>query len=243
MTTLFVSDLHLCPSRPVTAGLFLAFLHECVPGSKALYLLGDIFEYWVGDDALQDDNFSAEICAALKATEVPIYVIVGNRDFLLAQAFCRAAGATLLPEEMVLDIEGVPTLLLHGDSLCTDDTAYMDFRRTVRSSAWQENFLSHPLPARKAQVEALRKQSEMQKQGKSMEIMDANPGAIVDAFRRHGVRHMVHGHTHRLATHQHEVDGVECIRHVLGDWHENPHGGNYLTCSKGQWQRHLWRPQ
>lgn len=241
MTTLFVSDLHLCPSRPVTTGLFFDFLREVVPGSAALYILGDLFEYWIGDDGL-DEPFNAAVCAALKTCPVPLFIIVGNRDFLLGNAFCEATGAILLDEESVRDIEGIPTLLLHGDTLCTDDTAYQTFRRSVRSSAWQSAFLAHPLSERKAQVESLRQQSEAQKQTKSMTIMDANPAAIIEAFRRHGVQQMIHGHTHRLATHQHLVDDRDCTRHVLGDWHDDAHGGNYLACTGQQWLRHIWRP-
>lgn len=242
MTVLFVSDLHLCPTRPVLTGLFCDFLKDVVPGSDALYLLGDLFEYWAGDDDL-DDPFNARICAALKACTLPKYVLPGNRDFLFGEAFCAATGATLLPDEIVHDIAGTPTLLLHGDTLCTDDVAYQDFRRMVRNPQWQQAFLARPLAERKAQIEQLRLQSEQQKQQKPMAIMDVNKEAVIDAFRRHHVSTMIHGHTHRLASHHYEIDGRKCVRHVLGDWHEHMHGGNYLACSPDGWQRGMWWPE
>ena len=241
MAVLFVSDLHLCPTRPVLTGLFLDLLKDVVPGNDALYLLGDIFEYWAGDDDL-DDPFNAKICAALKACSLPKYVLPGNRDFLFGAGFSAATGSELLPDEIVHDIAGTPTLILHGDTLCTDDVAYQDFRRMVRSPQWQAAFLARPLAERKAQIEELRRRSEEQKQQKSVEIMDVNKDAVIDAFRQHGVRTMIHGHTHRLASHYYEVDGEKCIRHVLGDWHDHPHGGNYLACSADGWQRGTWWP-
>ncbi|MBX9848001.1 MAG: UDP-2,3-diacylglucosamine diphosphatase [Rhodocyclaceae bacterium] len=241
MSVLFVSDLHLCPSRPVLTGLFCDFLREVVPGNDALYLLGDIFEYWAGDDDLTAP-FNAQICSALKACDLPKFVLPGNRDFLFGADFCAATGARLLPDEVVHDIAGTPTLLLHGDTLCTDDTAYQTFRQQVRGQAWRETFLAQPLAARKQQIEDLRRRSEEQKQMKSMSIMDVHPQAVADAFHRHGVSAMIHGHTHRLNTHQHQVDGHSCTRYVLGDWHDTPEGGNYLACDTHGWQRKTWRP-
>jgi UDP-2,3-diacylglucosamine hydrolase len=242
MAVLFISDLHLCPTRPALTGLFLDLLKDVVPGNDALYLLGDIFEYWAGDDDLEDP-FNAKICAAIKACALPKFVLPGNRDFLFGPAFCEATDSELLPDEIVHNIAGTPTLLLHGDTLCTDDVAYQDFRRMVRSPQWQQAFLARPLAERKAQIEQLRLQSEQQKQQKSMAIMDVNKDAVADAFRRHGVQTMIHGHTHRLASHHYEVDGKKCVRHVLGDWHAHHHGGNYLACSPGAWQRCSWWPE
>lgn len=241
MAVLFASDLHLCPTRPVLTGLFCDFLREVVPGHDALYLLGDVFEYWAGDDDLADP-FNAHICAAIKATGVQTYVLPGNRDFLFGEAFSQATEAQLLPDEVVHHIAGTPTLLLHGDTLCTDDVNYQTFRREVRSPDWRNAFLSKPLAERKALIEQLRRQSEAQKQSKAMTIMDVNPEAVAAAFRRHGVSQMIHGHTHRLATHTHPVDGRDCTRHVLGDWHESNDGGNYLCCAPEGWQRMRWRP-
>ncbi|HTH94107.1 MAG TPA: UDP-2,3-diacylglucosamine diphosphatase [Rhodocyclaceae bacterium] len=241
MTVLFASDLHLCEERPVLTGLFLDFLQHVVPGHEALYLLGDVFEYWAGDDDLADP-FNTRICTAIKACDLPKYVLPGNRDFLFGTAFEAATGSQLLPDEIVHDIAGTPTLLLHGDTLCTDDVAYQDFRRMVRNPDWQKNFLALPLAARKAQIEAARRNSEEQKQQKSMAIMDVNLNAVSDAFRRHGVQTMIHGHTHRLASHYYDIDGKKCVRHVLGDWHENANGGNYMACSPEGWQRCIWWP-
>ncbi|HTJ97246.1 MAG TPA: UDP-2,3-diacylglucosamine diphosphatase [Rhodocyclaceae bacterium] len=242
MTALFVSDLHLCAERPVMTGLFCDFLHEVAPQAETLYILGDLFEYWAGDDDLSDP-FNAKVCAAIKAVGVKTYVLPGNRDFLFGDEFCAATGAELLADEVVHDIAGTPTLILHGDTLCTDDTAYQDFRRTVRSQAWRDEFLSLPLATRKAQIEDLRRRSEEQKQTKSMAIMDVNQDAVAEAFRRHGVGSMIHGHTHRIGTHYYTLDGQKCVRHVLGDWHEHMHGGNYLACSPDGWQRGIWWPE
>jgi UDP-2,3-diacylglucosamine hydrolase len=241
MTVLFVSDLHLCPTRPVLTGLFCDFLKEVVPGNDALYLLGDLFEYWAGDDDL-DDPFNARICAAIKACELPKFVLPGNRDFLFGEAFSAATGATLLADEVVHDIAGTPTLILHGDTLCSDDTAYQDFRRLVRSPQWQQAFLARPLAERKAQIDELRRHSEEQKQQKPMAIMDVNRDTVIDAFQRHGVHTMIHGHTHRMASHHYDIAGQQCVRHVLGDWQNTHHGGNYLACSTHGWQRGMWWP-
>lgn len=242
MSVLFVSDLHLCPTRPVLTGLFCDFLRDLAPHAEALYILGDLFEYWAGDDDL-DDSFNAQICAMLKNCPATKYVLPGNRDFLFGKAFEAATGATLLADEVVHDIAGTQTLLLHGDTLCTDDKAYQDFRQEVRSAEWQRNFLARPLAERKAQIEMLRRQSEQQKQQKPMAIMDVNPNAVADAFRRHGVQAMIHGHTHRIGTHYYTIDERKCVRHVLGDWHNTPHGGNYLECTADGWRRGTWWPE
>lgn len=239
MTTLFVSDLHLCPTRPVLTGLFFDFLAKSMSTADHLYILGDLFEYWIGDDALSDP-FNASVCTALRNCPTPISLIVGNRDFLIGEAFCTNSGVRLLPEETVIDIEGTPTLLLHGDTLCTDDVEYQRFRHQVRSSTWQAEFLAQTLAQRNAIVERMRSQSKQQKQEKSMALMDVNEETVQQAFRTHQVKQMVHGHTHRLNTHQHVVDGQPCTRYVLGDWEELPRGGNFLACHQGQWQRHTW---
>jgi UDP-2,3-diacylglucosamine hydrolase len=161
---------------------------------------------------------------------VPVFFQHGNRDFLLRDDYTRRAGGTLLPEFHVQSLYGTPTLLLHGDQLCTDDFAYQALRRQVRGSEWQDNFLALPLSERKAQARDLREASDAAKAEKSMDIMDANESAVVQAFRTHGVRRMIHGHTHRPATHLHDVDGRQCERYVLADWYER---GSYLECDAG----------
>jgi UDP-2,3-diacylglucosamine hydrolase len=229
--TLFVSDLHLSATRPAISRLFQNFLAHQARQAAALYILGDLFEYWAGDDDLADP-FNASICAALKQlaeSGTQIFFMPGNRDFLAGSGFALASGTKLLSEPQRVDINGFPTLLLHGDTLCTDDASYQEFRNKVRSAAWQMNFLAQPLAERKTQIETLRKQSDQEKQLKSVAIMDANPAAVAAVLRSHGYPRLIHGHTHRPAFHRHEVDGKTCERWVLGDWYDS---GNYLRCDE-----------
>lgn len=227
--SLFISDLHLTAERPAANERFFRFLEETAPAAEALYILGDFFEAWVGDDALSDP-FHAEVAAALRRLAlrgVRLYVMHGNRDFLLGEAFCRASGARLLAEPHVVHLYDRPTLLLHGDALCTDDLDYQQFRRLVRDPSWQAAFLARPLPERVALARELRARSEQVKGNKRPEIMDVNPDAVQEAFRQHGVLHMIHGHTHRPAHHHLMVDDRPCARWVLPDWYDT---GGYLRC-------------
>ena len=229
MTALFISDLHLCPTRPEIGRLFLRFLAGPAREAEALYILGDLFEYWAGDDDL-GDPFNADICAALRGLSdagTPVFFMAGNRDFLVGDAFAVVAGLTFLPDPFIADIGGTATLLMHGDTLCTDDAAYRQFRAKVRSAEWRRTFLAQPLTGRKAQIEVLRRESEAQKRIKPMEIMDANPQAVAQALREHGCTRLIHGHTHRPARHLHEIDGRQCERWVLPAWYES---GGYLAC-------------
>lgn len=234
---LFISDLHLHPSRPGVTALFQQFLAgpATALGSRAgaVFILGDLFDAWAGDDDL-DDALNADICAGLRRCAdagTDIYFIPGNRDFLVGEAFARASGLRILNEPIVMDIAGTATLLLHGDLLCTDDAEYQQFRNTVRSADWQRDFLAQPLAGRKAVIEGLRARSEAEKQVKSMAIMDANPDAVTQAFRDYRITRMVHGHTHRQAEHASQVDGRPSTRWVLGDWHDHgPQRGNALLC-------------
>jgi UDP-2,3-diacylglucosamine hydrolase len=232
MATLFISDLHLKPEAPRLAAILGDLLRGPAAESDALYVLGDLFDAWPGDDDLADP-FNAPVVAAFRAlTErgVPLYLQHGNRDFLLGEAFAAATGGALLPEEIVVDLAGTPTLLLHGDQLCTDDIAYQQFRKQVRNPLWQKQLLEQPLPVRKALARQLREGSDAAKAGKSMDIMDVNAEAVVAAFRRHGVTRMVHGHTHRPDRHRHEVDGTPRERIVLADWRDR---GAYLRLDAG----------
>lgn len=215
--TLLVSDLHLSARRPETAELFLRFLAGPAREASALYILGDLFDYWAGDDDL-DDPFNRRIADALTALATPKFFLPGNRDFLIGAQFGVASRLTLVDDETVVDLAGRPTLLLHGDTLCTDDTDYLAFRAEVRDPAWQRRFLALPLAERRRKIEGMREQSETAKGGKRNEIMDANDDAIAAAFRTHGVSRMIHGHTHRQAGHDHTVDGRAHERWVLGDW-------------------------
>lgn len=227
--SLFISDLHLTAERPAANGRFFRFLDDTAAAASELYILGDLFEAWVGDDALADP-LHAEVAAALRALSargVRVYLMHGNRDFLLAEAFCHASGAKLLPEPYVADLYGVSTLLMHGDTLCTDDVDYQHLRRMVRDPAWQAAFLRRPLAERVAMARELRNRSEQIKGDKRPEIMDVNAAAVATAFRRHGVQRMIHGHTHRPARHCLVVDGVACERWVLPDWYDT---GGYLAC-------------
>lgn len=228
LPTLFVADLHLSARRPATADLFLRFLAGPARDAAALYILGDLFDYWAGDDDLADP-FSRRICGALAALGAPKFFLPGNRDFLAGSGFADAAGLMPIADETVADIAGTPTLLLHGDTLCTDDREYQAFRGKVRSEAWRRDFLARPLAQRKAEVEVLRSRSEREKRIKPMALMDACEAAVLDAFRRHGATCMIHGHTHRQARHEHDVDGRACTRWVLGDW-DHGDGGNALAC-------------
>jgi len=227
--TLFISDLHLSEDEPHITQLFLNFTRNTAPNAETLYILGDLFEYWAGDDDYSTP-FHHEIISAIRKVSqqgTPVFIMHGNRDFLMDEQLINECKATLLQDPTVIDLYGTPTLLTHGDALCTDDKDYQAFRNQVREPAWRSNFLSQPLAQRKAQIEQLRKMSEDQKQTKPMEIMDVNLAAVADLFRTHHYPRMIHGHTHRQKHHQHIVDGRNCDRWVLGDWHET---GNALRC-------------
>ena len=239
---LFVSDLHLCPTRPAIASQFVDFVNGPATQAGALYILGDLFEYWAGDDDLLDP-FNAAIVSALKRlTEsgTPLFLIRGNRDFLIGADFARASGARLLEEPHLLTLFGKPTLLLHGDTLCRDDHAYQEFRRQVRSQAWRDAFLAQPLTVRKTQIEALRKRSEAEKQGKAAAIMDVNADAVAELLKSYRFPLLIHGHTHRQAHHQQLIDGHRCERWVLGDWFER---GSYLACDQEGCRAVPWPPR
>jgi UDP-2,3-diacylglucosamine hydrolase len=229
-SSLFVSDLHLSEERPEANERFIAFIEDKARQAGALYVLGDLFEYWIGDDDLGEpfNAVMAGFFAGLVRAGVPVFLMHGNRDFLMGERFCRATGAQLLADPAVVDLDGVKTLLMHGDTLCTDDLDYQGWRRTARSPAWQQEFLSQPLEARRRTVGALRDKSREVIQAKPAEIMDVNGDAVREAFRRYGVTRLVHGHTHRPGRHELEVDGRRCERWVLPDWY-GP--GGYLEVS------------
>ena len=229
MHSIFVSDLHLCPTRPAINRIFFDFLRAPAARAEALYVLGDLFEYWAGDDDL-DDPFHRRICEALRglaAQGTRIYIMHGNRDFLMAKELGSACNATLLDDPTLLNLYGTPTLLTHGDALCTDDAEYQQFRKLVRNDDWQAKFLAQPLAQRKAQIEQLRAQSRNEKQTKSMDIMDVNGDAVEQLLRDHNYPRLIHGHTHRPARHLHHLDEHSCERWVLGDWDSK---ANALRC-------------
>ena len=231
---LFISDLHLQESHPRTAEAFFRFLEEHGPRTRQLYLLGDIFEYWAGDDDL-DTPFHARVVNALRAladSGVELFWMAGNRDFLVGRGFAGAAGLTLLAEPHVVDIGGQRIALVHGDAECTLDTKYMEFRAMVRNPAWQQQFLAMPLEKRKAIIAGLREGSREAHTTKSYEIMDVTPDAIEAVFEATGAAVLIHGHTHRPALHRHG----ERLRYVLPDWEldlDPPRGGWIAIAENG----------
>jgi UDP-2,3-diacylglucosamine hydrolase len=227
--TLFVSDLHLDESRPAIVAQFERFLAEIAPGADGLYILGDLFEYWVGDDGLALPFFGKAAGELRKAAAgLPIHFMHGNRDFMVASGFARATGIELVEDPTIVDLYGTRTLLMHGDTLCTDDAPYQAFRAQVRNPAWQQAALARPIGERLAIAQQLREKSEGAKQGKAMNIMDVSPLAVEEAFAKSGCPVMIHGHTHRPGRHVHRVDGREHVRWVLPDWYER---GGYLEAS------------
>lgn len=227
--SLFVSDLHLSAERPAILEAFLEFLVGPGAEAEALYVLGDLFEYWAGDDDLEEP-FNRRVVGALRGFTLKggeLYLMHGNRDFLMGEALAGACGARLLEDPVLVDVHGTPTLLMHGDTLCVDDADYMAFRAQVRAPAWREAFLALPLEARKARIAALRTESRRAQSAKPPEIMDANEEAIGRVLRERGYPRLIHGHTHRPARHVHHVDGRACERWVLPDWYEQ---GGYLRC-------------
>lgn len=223
MATLFIADLHLDDSRPHITQLFEQFLaSEEARSADALYILGDLVEAWVGDD--DDAELPKRIAHAtrtLRDAGVPVYFMVGNRDFLLGEDFAQRAGFTLLEDGTVHTLYGRPTLLMHGDVLCTDDVAYQTVRKQVRNPEWMAQVLAMPLPARRAFAAKAREDSRAHT-GSTMEtIMDVNADAVAQAMRQAGVTRLIHGHTHRPAVHRLDLDGHPVERIVLGDWYEH----------------------
>lgn len=220
MATLFISDLHIDASRPEITRQFLSFLRTEAAGAEALYILGDLFESWVGDD--DADPAQREAIAglhALSVSGVPCFVMHGNRDFLLGPQFCAMSGAALLPDPILVTLYGEPVLVMHGDALCTDDRAYQRLRATVRDADWQRQFLSLSVAARRALAGAARAGSQAHTAAIEYAITDVNAGSVEAVLRAAGVATLLHGHTHRPAVHSLQVDGRDCTRIVLGDWY------------------------
>jgi UDP-2,3-diacylglucosamine hydrolase len=235
-----ISDLHLSEAQPRTLARFETFVAGTARAHAELLILGDLFEFWAGDDAI-DEAVAVRVrdaISALAAAGVKVYLMQGNRDLLLGNDFARATGATLLVDPSRAEIGGKTVMLAHGDVYCTLDVDYMRFRAQVRNPAFQQMFLTKSLPERRAFVGQARAASEAGKQQKSMEIMDVTPQAIDDALRAAGVTLMIHGHTHRPATHKTRLDGKAVERWVLPDWDfdaEKVRGG-YLTTAGGTWR-------
>jgi UDP-2,3-diacylglucosamine hydrolase len=231
MTTLFVSDLHLDDARPRIVELFERFCRGDARDVDALYVLGDLFEAYVGDD--DDAPLNARVAKALRGVAdagVPVHYLAGNRDFLVGEDYARRCGMDILADGTVVDLDGSPALILHGDVLCTDDAAYQAFRSQVREPAWQTAFLARPLSERRAFAAQARDASRAHTSTAEMAIMDANRDAVESALRKAGVSRMIHGHTHRPAIHDFSLDDQPAQRIVLGDWYEQ---GSVLRVDRG----------
>lgn len=234
MARLFVSDVHLDGSAPEAIEQFVDFLKVHAAHAEALYILGDLFETWVGDD--DADPAKARVCASLReltSSGVAVFIIHGNRDFLLGRDFCRRTGCELLTDPTIVELDGESVLLTHGDALCTDDHAYQALRSSVRTRAWQRRFLKLPLPARERLAHQARAGSQEHTARVVKEIMDVNAPAVAKSFQALAVRRMIHGHTHRPAVHELVIDGEHAHRIVLGAWYEQ---GSYLWYERGQFE-------
>ena len=219
--SILLSDVHLCEERPAQVDRFLALLDGPARETDSLFILGDLFEYWVGDDdcsaALPQRVMGA--LSALAASGCQTYFICGNRDFLIGKGFCIQAGMTCLDDPCLVDIQGTPTILMHGDLLCTDDTAYLVFRDQVRNPLWQQQFLAQPLAVRHEMARGATAESGKAKQAKTEEIMDVTEMAVSAVFQQFEANRLIHGHTHRPGHHQHQIAGQVRERWVLPDWY------------------------
>jgi UDP-2,3-diacylglucosamine hydrolase len=227
LASLFISDLHLDARHPVVTELFCRFLTEQAVSAEALYVLGDLFEVWIGDDDRSELNQTiASALRQLSKTGVALYFIHGNRDFLLGQVYADVCCMQLLDETTVIDLYGKPTLIMHGDTLCTDDVDYQAFRARVRSPEWQQQMLRLPVEQRRAMAHQLRADSRSATRLKPQDITDVNQNTVQQVMHKHGVLQLIHWHTHRPAMHHFELGRQHAQRIVLGDWYEQ---GSVLT--------------
>jgi len=230
MAVLFISDLHLDAARPASIAAFVEFMSREALYAEQLYILGDLFEVWIGDD--DDDERMQPVLdamAQLRDADVPCYLMHGNRDFLIGPAFARRTGCKLLPDYATVEIYGKPTLLTHGDLLCTDDTGYHNLRKMVRDPTWQRNFLGKSIAERREVAQSMRELSKTETARKPSDIMDVNQSTVEETMRNHRVDHLIHGHTHRPAVHRFDLDNKRATRIVLGDWYEQ---GTILSWAK-----------
>jgi UDP-2,3-diacylglucosamine hydrolase len=234
MSRLFVSDVHLDAGSPEAIAQFLGFLRDHAARSQALYILGDLFETWIGDDdpEPQKDRVRAGL-RALTHTGVAVFILHGNRDFLIGREFCESTGCRLIADPIISEFDGERILLTHGDALCTDDHSYQELRSIVRTPTWQRKFLALPVTDRDMLANQARAGSKQHTSRTTPIIMDVNPEAVVAAFRATGVNRIIHGHTHRPAVHEMVVDGQTVQRIVLGAWYEQ---GSYLRYENGKYE-------
>ncbi|MDH5611816.1 MAG: UDP-2,3-diacylglucosamine diphosphatase [Gammaproteobacteria bacterium] len=227
---LFISDLHLDPDRPEIVHLFERFIDEIAIHAERLYILGDFLEYWLGDD-----DKATGLDAAFKSLKklsdcgTDVFFMAGNRDFLVGETLARKCGFKIIDEPFIEIINGKAALLMHGDTLCTDDVAYQSFRTMVRNKAWQDEILAKSLEERQQLARSFRKQSGQANAKKDYEIMDVNQETVITTMQQHSVNLLIHGHTHRKAIHHFKINNQPAKRIVLGDWHEK---GSYLRISK-----------
>ena len=230
MSILFISDLHLSGERENITKLFINFLEQRASKADALYILGDLFEVWPGDDMIQPDyEQSISKMKQLADNGLALYVMQGNRDFLMAEEFAQVSGATLIEDPTVINLYGTPTLLMHGDTLCTDDIDYQKFRAMVRDPRWKADFFSKPNEERLAMTSKYRKISKDETAKKAMNIMDVNQKAVEAIMLDKNITQLIHGHTHRPAIHDFSFKNKEMKRIVLGDWFEQ---GSVLECNE-----------
>ncbi|MCK5336508.1 MAG: UDP-2,3-diacylglucosamine diphosphatase [Gammaproteobacteria bacterium] len=228
--TLFISDLHLTPDRPFIIKLFTQFVNERAIHADALYILGDFFEYWIGDDDPAEGLEAVfEAFNTLKEHKVPVYFMHGNRDFLIGSEFEKRTHCQLIADPKIITINNESIILLHGDSLCTKDTEYQEFKKLVRSATWQQEFIAKPLSERKAIVKSLRETSQTKTSSKDEEIMDVEQEAVNKLLRSQQINYVIHGHTHRPNVHEFTLDNTPVTRIVLGDWYKH---GSVLSIRK-----------
>ena len=227
--SLFISDLHLSPETPAATASLVNFLSQTAAHADSLYVLGDLFEYWIGDEGMAEPHAQQIIQAfqTLSDKGVVTYFMHGNRDFLVGERVAQAAGLHLLADPTVVDLYGTPTILMHGDTLCTGDQEYQRFRAMVRNPEWQRAFTAKPLDERVRMAHEVRGRSEQSKSIKDMAIMDVAPMAVEETFRAFQAARLIHGHTHRPGRHEYQIAGRRCERWVLGDWYDH---GSYLWC-------------
>ena len=237
-SSIFISDLHLCETRPNVTECFCSFLENVAYKSSDFYILGDLFDYWIGDEELDRPlpKLVVKGLNSLSNNGINIFFLPGNRDFLIGEKFAHASRLQRIDDFSFANLFGNNYLLMHGDTLCTDDTEYLKFRAKVRSKYWQKEFLSKPILERKRFAEKARNQSEKEKSLKSLAIMDVNRQAVLDVFLKYNSPTIIHGHTHRPAHHTYQVKGKTCHRFVLPDWDQ---GGGYIKCDSTGCSLHM----
>ena len=220
MTVYFLSDTHLSPEFPDIYDKFVRYLKSIQASADELYILGDLFDYWIGDDGIDllGHNRAADALADLAASSTKISVMHGNRDFLIGQQFIDQISASLIPDPTTIELNGQTVLLMHGDSLCTDDIEHQEYRKTVLSPHWQESVLKLPVSERLSQAQYMRSESKKNKKAKTSVLMDVNDNTVKETMKEFDVRTLIHGHTHRPAVHNFTLNGKKATRYVLGDW-------------------------